>query len=99
MAFAVSISVKRIAAASAPSMEQLKSQLRLAVVKGLIQRSAAYANIRIITKERTKDGLNKKSTFCALLIQDIFGFSELNKVASCMGILLIYLYSIFPINE
>ena len=56
-------------------------------------------NFRIITKERTKDGLNKKSTFCALLIQDIFGFSELNKVASCMGILLIYLYSIFPINE
>ena len=54
---------------------------------------------QIITKERTKDGLNKKSTFCALLIQDIFGFSELNKVASCMGILLIYLYSIFPINE
>ena len=47
MAFAVSISVKRIAAASAPSMEQLKSQLRLAVVKGLIQRSAAYANVRI----------------------------------------------------
>ena len=58
-----------------------------------------YVDIRIITKERTKDGLNKKSTFCALLIQDIFGFSELNKVASCMGILLIYLYSIFPINE
>ena len=58
-----------------------------------------YADIDIITKERTKDGLNKKSTFCALLIQDIFGFSELNKVASCMGILLIYLYSIFPINE
>ena len=58
-----------------------------------------FPNIQIITKERTKDGLNKKSTFCALLIQDIFGFSELNKVASCMGILLIYLYSIFPINE
>ena len=32
-------------------MEQLKSQLRLAVVKGLIQRSANYANIRIICGE------------------------------------------------
>ena len=51
MAFAVSISVKRTAAASAPSMEQLKSQLRLAVVKGLIQRSAAYSYIKISGRE------------------------------------------------
>ena len=40
--------VNRVAAASAPGMEKLNSQLRLDVAKGLIARSQAYANIRII---------------------------------------------------
>ena len=39
----------------------------------------------IIIKERIEDVLNKKAYFVPL-IQHTFGFSELNKVASGMGI-------------
>lgn len=41
-----------------------------------------YPEFGIISKERTKGGLNKRASSCAPLIQHTFGFSELNKVAS-----------------
>ena len=42
--------------------------------------------IWIISKERTGGGLNKGGNLFCPLIQPTFGFSELNKVASGMGI-------------
>lgn len=69
----------------APLGLALNNQFFLPTVNGLIAFSLSYLHIRIISKERTEGGLNKRASPCALLFSTLLVFPNWTKSRPVYG--------------